>query len=222
MIKKSKYIALILFFVFFLLGLLSIKEESNLPNTIFRVVSLSSLLVYYLLSVRNSNFYFVLVLIAFLVSDALFSVDFSHLWGVVTVVISRGFLIKVIIPDSKNVEIKPLYSLIILMLFLCGVLLYFYYKNTFFFYTAAFSTLSLAILTSLTFLILLENKKRKEYIAMFLGVFLFVISDAFFGIQRINGTKTDSMLSDIFTVLLYYIGYFLICFAMIKKGGRKF
>lgn len=218
MMKKSKYIALISFFVFFFLGLFTIKEESDLSNTFFRVISLLSLTVYYVLSVKNKNFYFVLALITFLISDAFFSINSSHLLGVIGAILSRSLLIKIIIPDCKNADKKSLFFIIILMTLLCGVLLYFYYEDTILFYTAAFACLTLAILTSLTFSVLLENKKRKKYIAMFLGISLFIISDAFFGIQKINERETEIMLSDRFTVLLYYIGYFFICITMIKKG----
>lgn len=172
MIKKSKYISLSLFFIFLLLGVFTVKEQSNLLNISFRLISLLSLISYYVLTVKNRNPYFVLALITFLISDVFFSINSSHLLGGIALILSRGFLILVISPDCKKGDKKLLLSIIVLMLLLCAVLLQFYYQDTMFFYISIFVCLALTVLIALTFSILLQSQKKNEYSAMFLGLFL--------------------------------------------------
>lgn len=92
----------------------------------------------------------------------------------------------------------------------------FYATFSYKFYAIVVTTIALIFLLGLTFAKLLMQL-NSFFRVFFLGVFLFAISDAIFGSKKITEVHYLNLL---FSSVFYNVGYFLICFSIIKKQNK--
>lgn len=223
--SKYKNLLLILFVVYCFLEGILIGDKKGLAEALLRIPSMLFLWWYYVVSVKKENSNFVFGMVFFVISSFFFTIDFSHLLGIITLLISRLFLIKIVISDLKKTDKTTAFAITALFSVISFVIMYLFYTNTLFFYISALATISLILLASFTFSILLNSKNKSDYVTMFFGVFFFVISDAIFGVQKLNQGGSSSEISvsanTIITVFLYNLGFFLITKAMINRDKRR-
>lgn len=192
----------------------AIKANNTSFIVFLRVIRIVFLILYYISSTKKYNYLFIISLIPFLISGVFFVYDTSSIYGMFTLILSRILLLKIVIPKKKKIDWKLFTGTVSLFLALGGIVLSLFYSDTFLFYISATTGLVLSVLLSITFMNLLIYKRKMGTTEMFLAIFIFVISDLVFGIQKIHETnQTNMMMSSIF----YNIAYFLICKSLILK-----
>lgn len=192
----------------------AIKANNTSFIVFLRVIRIVFLILYYISSTKKYNYLFIISLIPFLISGVFFVYDTSSIYGMFTLILSRILLLKIVIPKKKKIDWKLFTGTVSLFLALGGIVLSLFYSDTFLFYISATTGLVLSVLLSITFMNLLIYKRKMGSTEMFLAIFIFVISDLVFGIQKIHETnQTNMMMSSIF----YNIAYFLICKSLILK-----
>lgn len=216
MTKTTIYrnIFLVLFIISCSLIPLAIEKESTGLVVFLRCARIVLLVLFYITSTQKQSTLFIVSLIPFLVSGIFFVFNSSSIYGMLALIVSRILLIKLVIPQNKKVDWKLFTRITGLFLAVASGILSLFYKNTFLFYISATTGLVLIVLLSLTFMNLLLQSRKSGTLEMFLAVFIFMISDIVFGIEKINETNKVNMM---FSAVFYNVAYFLICWSLIMK-----
>lgn len=210
---NNKNIYLTLFIISCLLESIFIYYKQEVLVLTFRVISICILFLYYLTSVNKINTNYIITVTLFLITDTLFSLERYYHSGMLPLVLSRIFLIIITLKSVKAFDYKQ-FSKIVLMFSVLAFIIFFSLNiKKDLLYISMLVALTLIILGSLVFMNLL-NSRKKGNLEMFLGVFLFIISDAIFGVQKIDESNYKL---PVFTTIVYNIAYYLICKAIIKK-----
>lgn len=212
----KKRIFLFLFIISGLLEIYSVVITNKILLFFSRLACIFFLLFYYLNSSKKANKTFIIILGLFLVTDILSAINKDSFYKMIPLTISRIFLAKLVFSGIKKINWR-IFTMVFTTFFIVGfIIISFLYTNSNLFYTSVISTLTLITLSSFVFINLL-NTEKKGNLEMFFGVFIFVISDAIFGAQKlheINQTYT------ILTSISYNIGYYLICSAILIKEKK--
>lgn len=211
--KSSVYLLLFTLTCFF--TLFAIKYGNIYINISLRILRFSFLLLYYISLAKKTNTMFVGVLVSFLATSILLAYNSSSVYAMLMVCITRLLFIRMLVSDigSKRINLKSLKFLLFIFVIIGIVIMSLYYSNSAFFYISILATLLLIISLALSFLNILNTKKRGN-LEFFVAIALFVISDMIFGVKRIIGVSAWFL---IMASILYNVAYFLIAKSVLKR-----
>lgn len=215
---SNKFIFLFLFIVSWLIELELTISENRTYLLIPRMTNLIFLGLYYKASVKKIKTTVILFLIALMLTGAFFSFNDYGTYAMLFFISSRAILIKLLVSYKEKLNRKTFLSVMGLFVFSIGLILYVLYKNTLFYYLSALATILLIVLLSISFTRLLTLGRKQGNLELFIAISIFLIADALFGSQKINGTNLTYI---ILSATFYYVAYFLIIQFVIKKESGK-
>lgn len=219
MVKSSKFLArlsLVLFLLTSLATLFTIKDSESFYNPFLRVLRMVFLVAFYMFSANSYCKSFLVSLLLFTVSSVLFIYKDVSFYAVFFLFLSRLALIALVV-EKNNID-RFSFIRIFFMFFILGfVVLSYYYSDTMLFYISSLATLALISLLAISFTALLRHQ-TKYYKFLFLGTFLFAISDALFGAKEM---VKSSYINVFFTTIFYNTGYFTVCYSVINKEIKR-
>lgn len=213
-IISYKNIFLFGFIFFCVLGAWSILEKDAFLDIAFKIIRFTFLLLFYMASTKHINFLFIISVGLLSISSVFFSTNPISVEAIVLLGVSRMPLIKILLGDMKKEYWKPFTIVTILFSVFLLLIMYLLYQHTLFYYVVIFSSLLLIVLLALSFALLLGKRNKKQHIEMFIGVFLFVVTDAVFGSQKLVETNYIYLLV---ADLIYNVAIFFVTLSVIKK-----
>lgn len=207
-------IFLVGFIVFCFLGAWSTIEEDIFLDATFKTLRFTFLLLFYIASSKEISILYLISIGLFVVSSVLFSLSTYSVIAIAFLGLSRVPLVKILLVEMKNEYWESFKVVFLLFLGFFMLIIFLLKVNTSFFYMSVFSSLVLAVLVAMSFALFLWKENKAKYSIMFIGFFLFVITDVIFGAKKIGGTNNLYILM---TTLLYNIAFYLITASMIKK-----
>lgn len=178
--------------------------------------SIIILVLYYINSVKKTNKLVIILFVIFLITGFFFSKNDYNYLGMLGVSVSRIWMIVILCSFKEKLDKKLLSLILIVCSLIITVLVFILFKNTYFYYISAIATYFLIALLSITFTRLINFGMRKGNLEFFLAVAIFLVSDAFFGSQKLVQTH---ILNIIISSTSYLIAYLLITISLKKKGN---
>lgn len=204
------------FVLFSFLGVWSVIDNDTYLDIAFKILRYTFLLLFYISATQKVNTLYIISLGLFTMSSAYFSSNPSSVEAIALLGFSRLPLIKILLSEMKKEYWKTFIKVFSLFFGALVLILFLMFKNSLFYYFSVFSGIALAVLISLSFSIMLVNNDRRGHIEMFIGMFLFVFTDAVFGIQKIGTTNYIYLLV---AALLYNLANYLVTVSIIKKDN---
>lgn len=214
-ILSKSNIYLILFVLFCVITLFTIKYSNFYVNIFVRSLRYLFLFLYYSSLVKKKHPLIVSVICVFFLASAFLSFNSSSITGLLLICLSRILLARYVIINVKFKNINwGTFSLITCLFIIVGLLvLSLYYNNSPVFYVTVISVILLIVLLSVSFLSLL-NSTKKWNLKFFSAISLFVISDAIFGVQRLSEVSVAFL---IMASMFYNLAYYLIVNSDVEK-----
>lgn len=212
----KKNLSLLLFLIVVIIDLYAVNMGSRSLEVLIKPLIIPSLSLYYIVTVKNLNYWYLLALFFSFLGD-LFLLDREKyfLVGLSFFLITHLIYIKIVMNYLGTIKILRI-SRLFLLFFAFLIMVIFFIKDNLgnklipvFFYG-----LVLIIFGLLSYLNLFY-RKRKGNFSLFLGAFIFIISNAFIGLNMFYGSK---VVLSIFTMLTYILAQYLICKSMISKN----
>ncbi|WP_417800218.1 lysoplasmalogenase family protein [Tenacibaculum sp.] len=198
-----------------ILSLFFIDVDKPITELIFKIFSLQFLSFLYLSSSQKINYWYLLILMSSVVSDALliFEDDFIK-GGVFFLLLNRVLYLIIARKAMHKTKLKTLLAYLIpgLILFLIiSYLLRPYLKElSYSIFIICFLNATIVGITFFNFL----NKMSKENLFFFLGIFLIITADFLIVYNKYVDYKLYYVIA---YTIVYYIARYLICVSMIKK-----
>lgn len=197
-------------------SLFFIDVDKSINELILKIVSLLFLSFLYLNSSQKINYFYILILMSSIVSDALLIFDEDFLKaGVLLLLLNRVLYLILARRDMYKTKFKTLLTYLIPGLILFVIMSYLlrpYLKElSYSIFAICFLNATIVGMTFFNFL----NKMSKENLFFFLGIFLIITSDFLIAYNKYIDYKLYFVI--IYTIT-YYIARYLICYSMIKKS----
>lgn len=208
----------IIFFFAFSSIITSYVYKKQLTNLIIfsNIFSFLLLAIYYVKSVRNSKILPIIFLLVIFFAEITFNLNYPKIIPYTSALSHRSILLFLVLKNSRKIDTKTFWSIVFYFSVISIIILVFAYsKSVLFLITILISTISI-LLSSLLFTNLLKTLSKGN-IELFLGISLFLISDA---TLEISGFKWEYK-NSIHTIM-YHISYFLLCQGIIKQQNELF
>lgn len=197
-------------------SLFFIDVDKSINELILKIVSLLFLSFLYLNSSQKINYFYILILMSSIVSDALLIFDEDFLKaGVLLLLLNRVLYFILAKKSMLKTTIKSLLTYLVpgfIIFLIISYLLKPYLVEISF--SVFFISLLDAIVIGLTFFNFL-NKMTRNNLFFFLGIFLITTADFLMAYNKFVDYQLFIVV--IYTVM-YYIARYLICYTMIKKS----
>ncbi|AZJ35502.1 hypothetical protein D6T69_08190 [Tenacibaculum singaporense] len=215
MMSFSFKIFSIAYIVASILSLFFIDVDKPITELILKIFSLQFLSFLYLSSSQKINYWYLLILMSSVVSDALFIFEEDFLKGGVFLLLLNRVLYLIIARKAMyKTKLKTLLTYLIpgLILFLIiSVLLRPYLKElSYSIFIICFLNATIVGITFFNFL----NKMSKENLFFFLGIFLIITADFLIAYNKYIDYKLYYVVT---YTIVYYVARYLICVSMIEK-----
>lgn len=196
-------------------SLFFIDVDKSITELILKIFSLLFLSFLYLNSAKKINYFYTLILMSSIVSDALLIFDEDFLKaGVLLLLLNRVLYLIIARKDMYKTKFKTLLTYLIPGLILFIIMSYLlrpYLKElSFSIYAICFLNATIVGMTFFNFL----NKMSKENLFFFVGIFLIITSDFLIAYNKYIDYRLYYVI--IYTIM-YYVARYLICYSMIKK-----
>lgn len=213
--KKIKvYITLGIFLLISLVDLYAVYKSDNQLETIVKPLIIASLLVFYVVSSEKINKWYIIALLFSFLGD-FFMLDSKHLLiGTSCFLVAHLTYIKISLDSlGKTPLVNVLLPLFFFVAFLIFVIWLIEANISSFIVLIVIYGLVICSLAALSYINYLQKNNRAN-LFLFLGSFLFVVTNIFMGLNRFYSEYT---ISKVITMGLYILAQFFICKAIIKK-----
>lgn len=204
--------AFVLLFVFStLLTAFACQKQLNNTVTILNVFSFSLLIFYYAKSVKNPLALIFVYLVLLFLAEVTYNLNYPKAISYTLSFINRSILLFLVLKNSRKLDIKTLRIVALYFTIISVIILTFAYSKSILFFLTSIITLVLIFLSSVLFTNLLKTLSRGNF-ELFLGVTLFIISDATLELTGFNWAYQL-----FFSTIIYHSSYFLLCQGVIKQ-----
>lgn len=207
--RKTKLtsVVLVLFIISWFVELQCTLNQCSylLASRIFNLILIGC--YYFIVVKKPKNNYFLYYFICILVMHSIFATNHYSITAMLLLSVSRILLIALFLSYKTPIDKKHLFPISLSFTVALSVIVYFFYQNTLFFYSSALATIFLIVLLSITLTSLSSLGNNKPSLYMFLAALLFMLSDVFFGSQKVDTIRQPYIIS---IISFYYLGYFLI------------
>lgn len=208
----------IIFFFAFSSIVTSYVYKKQLTNLIVfsNIFSFLLLAFYYVKSVKKPTILPVLFLLVLFFAEITFNLNYPKIIPYTFSFSHRSILLFLVLKNSRKIDTKTFWSVVLYFSIISIIILILAYsKSVLFLLTVLISIVSI-LLSSLLFTNLLKTLSKGN-IELFLGVFLFLISDTTLEISGFEWEHKNSI-----HTIIYHISYFLLCQGIIKQQNQLF